>query len=119
MSQACAFQQLSQSASKQNHCHQGPKPKSIANQVLKASDLKPIQRVERTYSQKQKLCVLVFLWHHRIPVVPRVHDKYLRFKLELPEYQPPMQQEASELFQVPQKTVSNWVWQQQAIETVG
>lgn len=37
------------------------------NQLLKFSDLKPIRRPERSWSQSQKIRVLVFLWHYCIP----------------------------------------------------
>lgn len=81
----------------------GPKPKPIKDRQLKPSNLRPIQRLEISWSQKQKLRVLVFLYHHRIPT---------RFG----QYRSPTQQEAAEIFQVPQPTISEWVRNQKKIE---
>lgn len=90
----------------------GPKPKSIKDRVLKPGEIKPIRRPERSWSQRQKIRVLVFLYHHRIPVyiVGRYNDQ------DCWKYRPPTQLEASEIFQIPQRTVSDWVRKQGEIE---
>jgi len=85
----------------------GPKAKLISSRQLKDKDLKPIVYVERTYSQKQKIRVLVFLNHHQIPL-PRPS-----------EYRSPTQREAAELYKIPQHTISDWVRGQQKIEEIG
>jgi len=81
----------------------GPKAKPMANRQLRKQDLKPIVYVERTYSQKQKIRVLVFLSHHQIPL------------LRPGQYRSPTQREAAELYKIPQGTVSDWVRSQQRI----
>lgn len=89
-------------ASKQNEPHYGSKPKSIKDCVLKPEDLKPIRRPESSWSQRQKLQVLTFLYYHRIPINDTVRA--------------PTQLEASEIYGVPQRTISGWVQQQNKIE---
>ena len=46
----------------------GPKLKTLKERQLSPRDLKPIQYPERSYSQSQKLRVLVFLEHHEMPI---------------------------------------------------
>lgn len=84
----------------------GPKPKQIKDRELKLEDMRPIRRPERSWSQRQKIRVLVFLYHHRIPT-----------KRE--EYRSPTQQEAADVFCVPQRTISEWVKNQKKIEQYG
>ncbi|RPA90955.1 DDE-domain-containing protein [Choiromyces venosus 120613-1] len=85
----------------------GPKAKPICERNLTQQELKPIQYPERTYSQSQKLRVLVFLEHHQIP-------------LQRPgEYRRPTQQEASDTYQVPQRTISDWTRKKDKIEQIG
>lgn len=95
------------------HLACGPKPKKIKDRILKTEHITPIQRPERYWSQRQKTRVLVFLYHHRIPVyvVGRSHDIHSWC------YRAPTQQEASEIYQVPQRTISDWVRKQDAIES--
>ena len=85
----------------------GPKPKPIYERILSQRELKPIRKTERTYSQSQKLRVLIFLEHHRIPC-----------RL-LGEYRRPTQQEASDLYQIPTRTISRWVGLRSKIEGLG
>lgn len=89
-------------ASKQNKPHHGSKSKLIEDRVLKPEDLKPIRRPEHSWSQQQKLRVLMFLYHHRIPINDTVRA--------------PTQVEASEIYGVPQRTISGWVQRQNKIE---
>lgn len=93
----------------------GPKPKKIQDRVLRPQDLKIIQRPERSWSQQQKIRVLVFLYHHRITyqAVGR-HDSVGPKPWQS---RPPTQQEASEIYRVPQNTISNWVRMQDSIES--
>ncbi|RPB02936.1 hypothetical protein L873DRAFT_1671743, partial [Choiromyces venosus 120613-1] len=58
---------------------------------------KPIQRQEISWSHHQKIHTLVFLSQHRIPTGD-----------ELYPYQSPTQQEASNIFHVPQPMISEW-----------
>ena len=84
--------------------HRGPKAKTI---VQRQFTLKPIQYIERTYSQGQKLRVLTFLEHHEIPL------------LFQQGYRQPTQQEASDMYQIPRRTISDWVRKKKEIEKVG
>ena len=84
--------------------HRGPKAKTI---VQREFTLKPIQYIERTYSQSQKLRVLTFLEHHEIPL------------LFQQGYRQPTQQEASDMYQIPRRTISDWVRKKKEIEKVG
>jgi len=85
----------------------GPKAKSIKQRTFNSVDLKPIQRPERSYSQYQKLRVLTFLEHHSIPLA------------RPGEYRHPTQQEAADLYQIPQRTISDWVRNKKKIEGIG
>lgn len=84
----------------------GPKPKSIKDRVLKSNGIQPIRKQERSWSQKQKIRALVFLYHHRIPLATSG------------KFRPPTQAEASLLFGIPQRTLSDWVRKQDQIELV-
>ena len=86
---------------------QGPKAKAISERIVLPDKLKPILYPQRTYTQFQKLCVLTFLEHHRIPLARRG------------EYHPTTQQEASDLYKIPQKTITDWVRQKAHIEGRG
>jgi len=85
----------------------GPKPKTLATRELRDQDLKPIRYPERTYSQNQKLRVLTFLEKHQIPLQ------------RLGQYRQPTQQEASDLYQIPRRTISDWVQKRSTIEKLG
>ena len=64
----------------------GPKLKTISERVLSKREARPIIRLERTYSQRQKIRVLVFLEHYQNP-------------LRKPEqFRKPTQQEAADLY---------------------
>lgn len=89
-------------ASEQNKLHRGPKSKTIKDRILKPQDLKPIRRPECSWSQWQKIRLLVFLYHHRIMM-----------KIG---YRNPTQQEASDIYGVPQRTIRGWVRKQEEIE---
>jgi len=85
----------------------GPKAKSISERILLPDQLKPIQYPQRTYIQFQKLGVLTFLEHHQIPLARRG------------EYRARTQQEASNLYKIPQITISDWIRQRGQIEGRG
>lgn len=89
----------------------GPKPKRIHERQLRPDDIRPIHRLEYSWSQKQKIRVLVFLYHHRIPTTNP--------QTGLTEYRAPTQLEASSIFRVPQSTISYWVRNQETIESYG
>lgn len=91
----------------------GPKPKKIKDRVLKPADIQRIRYPERSWSQRQKTRVLVFLYHYRIPVfIIGRHNEAHNWRSR-----PPTQQEASEIYQVPQRTISDWVRKRKAIES--
>ncbi|RPA95569.1 DDE-domain-containing protein [Choiromyces venosus 120613-1] len=90
----------------------GPRAKQISERELKQGDINRITKPERTYSQKQKLCVLAFLEHHQISL----NDESNIYPIK---YRRPTQNEASEWFQIPQRTISNWVQNRKTIEEVG
>lgn len=104
--------------SKQNQLEstrrRGPKPKLIKDRVCKLEDMRPILHPKRFWSQRQKIRVLVFLYHYRIPL-----NINLLIPTTLSEYRAPTQDEASKIFGVPQTTISEWVRKQHEIETHG
>jgi len=88
--------------------HRGPKPKPISERVLRARDLKPILYPERTYySRHQKVRTLLFLEHYRVPIQ------------NSPSKRRPTQQEAADLYNIPQRTISDWVRNKKLIGGVG
>lgn len=99
---------LTPSERKKTRSRRGPKPKLIKDQKLRPEYMKPIQRPERSWSQRQKIRALVFLYHHHIPS-----------EFETSGYQAPSQQEASDIFNIPQQTISDWVKKQDKIEQYG
>lgn len=96
------------------HTRPGPKPKLIRDRILKPSDIIPIRFQQRTWSQQQKVRALVFLYHHRIPVEIVVKG----LKVATGDFRCPTQIEASDLFGVPQRTLSDWVRKQDTIESL-
>jgi len=85
----------------------GPKPKLISKRVLDQQSINSIVRVERTYSHRQKIRVLTYLEHQQIP-------------LQRPgRFRKPTQQEAADKFQIPPRTISEWVKKRGEIEKVG
>lgn len=91
----------------------GPKPKLIKDRRLKPEDLRPIRRKESSWSQRQKIRVLVFLYHHCIPTcIPADLDSITC------QYRAPTQWEASEIYGVPQTTISEWVRKQAQFESL-
>lgn len=107
------LQKLTPDEDQLHRARTGPKPKKIKDRVLKPQDMKPIRRRESSWSQRQKIRVLVFLFHHRVPyyAVGR-HDEINSW-----QYRAPTQKEASEIYRVPQMTISNWVRKQERIES--
>lgn len=91
-----------------------PKPKKIKDRVLQ-QEIKPIRRREISWSQRQKLRVLVFLYHHHIPVylVGRHSD------INCWHFRAPTQKEAAEIYGIPQRTICGWVQMQETIESRG
>jgi len=88
-------------------CCRGPKVMPIAERQLSQKELRPIVYPESIYSQNQRLQVLTFLESHQIPLSdPRKLRK-------------PTQQEASDLYQIPRRTISNWIRKKKEIERVG
>ena len=85
----------------------GPKPKPIGERILRERDLNPIVRPKRTYNQKHRIRVLIFLEHYRIPLP------------EPGKLRPPTQQEASKRYKIPQRTISEWVKKKNLIEEGG
>jgi len=85
----------------------GPKPKTIGQRKLSERILKPVIYPERTYTQWQRIRVLVFLEHYRIPCAQGNKSRN------------PSQQEAAEIYGVPQRTISDWVRKKKQIEGVG
>lgn len=88
----------------------GRRLKLIKDRILKLEDLRPIRRPERSWSQRQKLRVLVFLYHHRIPICSTIRS------YSTAQYRSPTQLESSEIYGVPQRTISDWVRKQSQIE---
>jgi len=82
---------------------------AIHERQLTQQELQPIVHPERTYSQHQKLRVLTFLTNHQIPL-PYPGDQ--RYRL-------PTQQEASDLYLIPRRTISDWVRKKEVIEKYG
>jgi len=85
----------------------GPKAKPIHERNLSQQELTPILYPERTYSQSQRIRVLTFLESHQIPISP------------LGGHRKPTQTEASERYQIPQRTISHWVRRKKKIEEFG
>ncbi|CAG9942603.1 unnamed protein product [Clonostachys rosea f. rosea IK726] len=82
----------------------GRKRKSLEDRIY--SPPKPARRVERSYPDHQKIKVLMFLHHHRV---------FVR-RVKSPDYyRPPSQQEAADFFQIPQRTIGQWVRQKDEI----
>lgn len=86
----------------------GPKAKPIAERTIHEADMRPIIRPEIYWSHRQQVRVLVFLANHQIPTGDTLYP-----------YRYPTQREASEVFRVPQPTISGWVSRQEKIETFG
>ena len=85
----------------------GPKAKPIEDRNLTPVYLKPIRYPELTYSQMQKIRILTFLEHQEIPLSRNG------------EYRKPTQHEASEFYQIPQRTISDWVRKKEKIAGLG
>ncbi|KAH7114029.1 DDE superfamily endonuclease-domain-containing protein [Dactylonectria macrodidyma] len=88
----------------------GPRPTPLSQRRL-PDNLRPIQRVERTYSRGKRLQVLIFLYHHRVHRHPADNgfQRPVPPKIEVKEgYRLPTFQEAAEYFKVPRTTVQDW-----------
>lgn len=102
--------------SEQNQTHHSPKPKLIKDRVLKPENLRSI-RPRCSWSQRQKIRVLVFLYHHRIPIDLTIQVRVQAGPGDLNDrYRAPTHQEAAEIYGVPQRTISDWVRKQGEIE---
>lgn len=102
----------------------GPKPKKISERAFNIAIVKPIRRREISWSQAQKVRVLTYLTHHRIPIEPdiRIPAASTNAESTSSEVNPcrsPTQTEASQLFGVPQRTISEWVKKENNIESMG
>lgn len=82
----------------------GPKPKSIRDRILNSDSIKPIQRVERSYSRETKIKVLKFHILYRIPIEGRKD-----------QYRAPTLAETSSMFLIPESTVHSWVRKEKEI----
>lgn len=109
-----ALRKLTTNEQNRDKPRRGPKPKSIKDRILKPTDLKPIQKHTSSWSQRQKIRVLVFLYHYRIPIDPAIRSYSLASSPN--PYRSPTQQEASEIYRVPQRTICEWVRKQEQIE---
>lgn len=77
----------------------GPKPKSTKDRILDISSIKPIKRVERSYSRETKIKVLRFHFLHKI----------LSEGLgKIDRYRTPMLAEISSVFLILESTIHNW-----------
>jgi len=85
----------------------GPKPKTISQWTLSEHILKPRVYPERASTQRQRMWVLVFLEHYWIPLS---REK---------EFWKPSQQEAADVYHVPQSTIIDWVQKKKQIEVAG
>jgi len=89
----------------------GPKPETVTERQLTGRDMRPIRYPERSYSQSEKLQVLVFLEHHKIPIA--------RLGIQEATYRSPTLQEASDVYQIPRRTICDWVKKKKRIEKIG
>lgn len=85
--------------------------------------MKPIHRREISWSQAQKVRVLTYLTHHRIPIEPDIRIPATSASAEstcseVNLFRSPTQTEASQLFGVPQRTISEWVKKEKNIESI-
>ncbi|RPA99425.1 hypothetical protein L873DRAFT_1843546 [Choiromyces venosus 120613-1] len=93
----------------------GPKPKRLYEHHSHAAKIKPPKRQEKAWSQAQKIWVLTFLFHHQVPTTPTIHSSNNSADL----LRPPTQIEASKLFGIPQRTISECVKNKEKIEGLG
>jgi hypothetical protein len=86
----------------------GKKPLSLEKR--KPPPFKPIQRIERSYSQKKRLEVLLFLQHYRIPIDAdwKPHVRQREGYIATDGYRQPTYEEAYAHFKIPFKTISRW-----------
>lgn len=77
----------------------GAKPKSIRDRILNISSIKPIKRVERSYSRETFIKALRFHFLHKILIEgPGKIDRY----------RTPTLAETSSVFLIPESTIHNW-----------
>ncbi|KFA79687.1 hypothetical protein S40288_10060 [Stachybotrys chartarum IBT 40288] len=87
----------------------GPKSKSLEARGITKS-VKPVSRIERTFSRKKRLDVLAFLTNHRIYDI----DRSLRHRIRREDavtdypYRQPTIKEASSYFNIPPSTIQGW-----------
>lgn len=84
----------------------GPKPKALEDRVYKPS--KPIKRREASYSRQKKIEVLKFLTHHKVFLDGSISHRPDR-------YREPTIAEAARHFNIPRRSISNWVKQSDQI----
>lgn len=86
----------------------GPKPKPLHER--KAPSFKPVTRVERSYKQKKRVEVLLFLLNHRIPGTTGGRGGHYRQDLPPSQdgFRPPTLFEASQFFKIPEATIRTW-----------
>jgi hypothetical protein len=79
-------------------CRPGPKPKPLNERPYKP--LKPINRVERSYSRERKIEVILFRLHHRIPSID--------LDTRLLVYKPPTFLQMKDFWKIPEATMKGW-----------
>ncbi|KEY73962.1 hypothetical protein S7711_11402 [Stachybotrys chartarum IBT 7711] len=88
------------------HKHPGPKPKPLEARGIRKS-VKPVSRINRTYSNNKKLDVLAFLTSHRVYDIDQDLGHRLRrggAVSEYPHHQPTIA-EASKFFNITASTI--------------
>ena len=86
----------------------GPKPKPLSER--NKPSFRQIKRVERSYKDRKRVEVLLFLLKHRVPGTLGENGGIVR--KDLPSltngYRPPTFFEASQFFKIPERTIKNW-----------
>jgi hypothetical protein len=80
------------------NCRPGPKPKPLNKRTYKP--VKPIERIERSYSRERKVQVILFREYHRIRIIDP--------DTGLPIYRPPTLQETAEFWKIPRHNIGRW-----------
>lgn len=81
----------------------GPKPKSIRDRFLNISSIKPIKRVERSYSRETKIKALRFHFLHKI---------LIEGLGKIDRYRTPTLAKTSSVFLILESTIHNWTWKE-------
>ncbi|KFA53377.1 hypothetical protein S40293_09395 [Stachybotrys chartarum IBT 40293] len=87
----------------------GPKPKPLEARGIRKS-VKPVSRINRTYSKNKKLDVLAFLTSHSVYDIDRDLEHRLRRGSAVSEYpyRQPTVAEASKFFNIAASTIQGW-----------